>query len=146
MCKNIKLGDFQFIDHQTDRIYSNFNKNGNVRWFQKGEQGHVSPLAPLSSEVLKRQCQITTPHKPKNIPPDPPPTPDRERETSRINLLFRVLSEERQGCMLLYLSQRDRCHCFTKLFCSAADHSPAHMGGDEQVCANLVSCSLWNKT
>lgn len=26
MCKNIKLGYFQFIDHQTDMIYSKFNK------------------------------------------------------------------------------------------------------------------------
>lgn len=113
---------------------------------RKGSKVMYLLWPPLSSEVLKRQCQITTPHKPKNIPPDPPPTPDRERETSRINLLFRVLSEERQGPMLLYLCQRDRCHCFIKLFYSAADQSPAHMGRDEQACANRVFSSLWNKT
>lgn len=63
----------------------------------------MAPLATISSQVLKTQRQITAPHKPKNIPPRPPHTLDGERETGWNNLFFRVLSEERQGCMLLYL-------------------------------------------
>lgn len=36
----------------------------------------MAPLATVSCQVLKRQRQITAPHKPKNIaPPGPPPGP-----------------------------------------------------------------------
>lgn len=76
----------------------------------KGQQGHVAPLATISSQVLKRQSQIMAPHKPKNICSRPPPTLEGERKTGCKNLLFRVLSEERQGCMLVYLCQCDQWH------------------------------------
>lgn len=105
--------------------FTNKKWNGNARQLQKGWQGHVASLATLSSVVLKRQRQITVPHKPKNIPPHPPLTLERERETGRNNLLFRVLSEERQGCMLSYLCQCEHCYSFSELFCSAAEPQPS---------------------
>lgn len=91
----------------------------------------MAPLATISCRVLKRQRQITAPHEPKNIPspPRPPPTLEEEKgEPGRNNLLFRVLSKEREGCLLLYLCQCDRCHCFSELFCSVAEQRLTNVG------------------
>lgn len=119
-----------FIDDQYRQQWHGSNKVAMPANCREGcKVMYAAPLASLSCEVLKRQCQITAPHKPKNIPPHPPPTVERERETGRNNLLFRVLSEERQGCMLLYLCQRDEHGGFSELFCCAAELTRAKMEG-----------------
>lgn len=74
-----------------------------------------------------------------------------ERETGRNNLLFRVLSEERQGCMLLYLCQCDDCSLLSELFCCSADQRQADMGRDRGDCSDTYSeysfsfglCAIW---